>query len=54
MRRLIICADGTWNTPDKSKGGVLTPTNVTKMARAICAVDDRGGSQSTSIYLPLH
>jgi len=45
MRRLVICADGTWNTADKVKSGVPVPTNVTKMARAICATDDAGVSQ---------
>ncbi|MGH8225146.1 MAG: DUF2235 domain-containing protein [Gammaproteobacteria bacterium] len=31
QRRLIVCFDGTWNTPDKGKN----PTNVVKMVRAI-------------------
>ena len=31
MRRLIVCFDGTWNTPDKGDN----PTNVVKMVRAI-------------------
>jgi len=31
-KSLIICCDGTWNKPDQGGG----PTNVTKMARAIC------------------
>jgi len=29
-RRLIVCSDGTWNTPDQN-----SPTNVVKIARAI-------------------
>lgn len=45
MRRLVICADGTWNTPDKQQNGVPTPTNVMKMARAVCPVADDGASQ---------
>jgi uncharacterized protein (DUF2235 family) len=45
MRRLVICADGTWNTPDKTSKGTPVPTNVIKMARAICPVDDRDLSQ---------
>src|SRR3954469_13348738 len=45
MRRLVICADGTWNTPDKTEKGTPVPTNVIKMARAICPVDDRDVSQ---------
>jgi uncharacterized protein (DUF2235 family) len=35
MRRLIACADGTWNTPDHFDRGVAAPTNVVKLARAI-------------------
>ncbi len=34
-RRLIVCSDGTWNTPDHTDKGVLAPTNVVKMARSI-------------------
>lgn len=30
-KALVVCCDGTWNTPDQQGG----PTNVTKMARAI-------------------
>jgi uncharacterized protein (DUF2235 family) len=45
MRRLIICADGTWNRPDGSKVGQPKPTNVTKIARAICPVASDGTSQ---------
>jgi uncharacterized protein (DUF2235 family) len=33
--RVIVCADGTWNTPDETSGGVATPTNVVKMFRAL-------------------
>jgi uncharacterized protein (DUF2235 family) len=45
MRRLIVCADGTWNRPDQRAGGVEAPTNVVKLARAIAPVDSRGVSQ---------
>jgi uncharacterized protein (DUF2235 family) len=45
MRRLVICADGTWNTADERKRGAKTPTNVTRMARTICPVADDGTSQ---------
>ena len=35
-KRLIICADGTWNEPDQiDKKGVRKPSNVVKTARAI-------------------
>jgi uncharacterized protein (DUF2235 family) len=42
MRRLIVCADGTWNSNDEAKGH---PTNVVKMARAIRPVAPDGTSQ---------
>lgn len=45
MRRLILCADGTWNRPDQRNGGVEAPTNVVKLARAIAPVDSKGISQ---------
>jgi len=37
MKRIIICADGTWNVRDQidKKSGHRHPTNVTKLARAI-------------------
>src|SRR5262245_5772885 len=37
MKRLIICADGTWNLRDQTdeKTGKRRPTNVTKLARAV-------------------
>lgn len=37
MKRIILCADGTWNEPDQidKDTGKRRPTNVTKIARAI-------------------
>ena len=35
MRNLVICLDGTWNTPDQRDRGRQIPSNVVKMARAI-------------------
>lgn len=35
MKRIVICCDGTWNTPDQTDNGVAEPTNVTKLALAI-------------------
>ena len=37
MKRLVICADGTWNQRDQvdPEAGRARPTNVTKVARAI-------------------
>jgi len=45
MRRLIICNDGTWNSPDDKDRGKTKPTNVTKLSRAINPVDEQGVSQ---------
>ena len=41
MKTLIVCCDGTWNRPDQGGG----PTNVTKLARAICPENDQGEVQ---------
>lgn len=37
MKRIVICADGTWNEPERKdeKSGKMLPTNVLKVARAI-------------------
>ena len=35
MKRIVICCDGTWNTPDQTDRGMAEPTNVTKLALAI-------------------
>ncbi|HWO94153.1 MAG TPA: DUF2235 domain-containing protein, partial [Dehalococcoidia bacterium] len=45
LRRLIICCDGTWNTPDRTDGGIGVPTNVVRMARAIPPVAPDGTPQ---------
>ena len=42
-RRLVVCFDGTWNTPAKD----ATSTNVVKLVRAIRNRDDDGISQIT-------
>lgn len=34
MKRIVICADGTWNRPEKTRGEDF-PTNVLKLARAV-------------------
>lgn len=41
MRRLIICADGTWNTPDSKAGA----SNVVKLARAVLPAAPAGTAQ---------
>lgn len=44
-RRIIICADGTWNTPDQRHGNTIALTNVCKIAQAIAPTDKEGKSQ---------
>lgn len=39
MKRLVICCDGTWNTPNQKDGETVCPSNVVKTARAILARD---------------
>ena len=47
MKRIVICADGTWNIRDQvdKRTGKRRPTNVTKVARAIRARDAKGIDQ---------
>jgi uncharacterized protein (DUF2235 family) len=47
MKRLVLCADGTWNTRDQQNedSGKRCPTNVTKVARAVRPRDDNGVDQ---------
>jgi len=44
MKRIIICADGTWNRPEKDLGEDF-PTNVLRLSRAIKPVDVKGVPQ---------
>lgn len=37
-RNLVICCDGTWNTPTQTDRGRVVPSNVIKMARAVVDV----------------
>ena len=41
-KRIVVCCDGTWNTPDQ-----LAPTNVSKVAQAIAPKDPFGREQHT-------
>ena len=43
-KRIVICCDGTWNTPDANEGDALS-TNVVKMAHAVKPRDDKGVDQ---------
>ncbi|MGH7619274.1 MAG: phospholipase effector Tle1 domain-containing protein, partial [Gemmatimonadaceae bacterium] len=46
-RRIVVCADGTWNTPDQKDGGKIAKTNVRKIHEAIdaCPVASDGVQQ---------
>ncbi|MGH8610664.1 MAG: DUF2235 domain-containing protein [Gammaproteobacteria bacterium] len=44
-KRIVICVDGTWNTPDQRDRGRLSSTNVAKMAEAIAPRDNKGMNQ---------
>ena len=50
MKRLVLCCDGTWNTPDQVRGGRPVPTNVTKVAMAVAA--DGDGTEQRVYYQP--
>jgi uncharacterized protein (DUF2235 family) len=45
-KRLVLCCDGTWNTPDQTRDGKPCRTNVTKVARAVAAADPDGIGQA--------
>jgi uncharacterized protein (DUF2235 family) len=44
-KRLVVCCDGTWNTPDQTSDGQPCPTNVTKIALAVAPEDMAGTAQ---------
>jgi uncharacterized protein (DUF2235 family) len=44
-KRLVLCCDGTWNTPDQQQDGRPCPTNVTKVALGLARQDDAGVEQ---------
>ncbi|WP_018861498.1 MULTISPECIES: DUF2235 domain-containing protein [unclassified Thioalkalivibrio] len=43
-RRIVICADGTWNRPEEDVESDV-PTNVLRLARAVAPVDAAGDTQ---------
>src|SRR6478609_2757905 len=45
MTNLVICCDGTWNTPDERDRGVPVPTNVVRIFNAVAPRDARGDEQ---------
>jgi uncharacterized protein (DUF2235 family) len=44
-KRIVICCDGTWNEPDQINNFRFSPTNVTKIARAIAPISSNGKEQ---------
>ena len=34
-KRVVVCCDGTWNTPDERRDGAAEPTNVAKLALSV-------------------
>ncbi|WP_300366046.1 DUF2235 domain-containing protein [Hydrogenimonas sp.] len=45
MYNLIVCADGTWNTPDQKEYDIPTPTNVVRIFNALDKFDKDGNEQ---------
>jgi len=45
VKRLIVCCDGTWNTPDQERDDQPTPTNVVRLHNAVVADRDDGIEQ---------
>ncbi len=44
-KRLVICCDGTWNTPDRVDRGEVCPSNVAKIALSIARAGADGTEQ---------
>jgi len=44
-KRIVVCCDGTWNTPDQQDNGKPSPTNVVKTVRTVAEADSRGSPQ---------
>ena len=44
-RKLVVCADGTWNPVEKTKEGVFISTNVSKLAASLARHDQHGREQ---------
>jgi uncharacterized protein (DUF2235 family) len=50
-KRLVVCCDGTWNTPDQRTAGKPSSTNVTKIALAVAPQDHTGREQRMFYHL---
>lgn len=47
MANLVICCDGTWNTPDNKDGDLPAPTNVYKFYKSLREKDNDGVKQKS-------
>lgn len=45
MANIVICCDGTWNTPEQLDKGVPAPTNVVRLYNAVAQTDAKGVHQ---------
>jgi len=45
MGNLVVCCDGTWNTPEQREEGVPVPTNVVRLYNAVAERDGAGAEQ---------
>ncbi len=45
MKNIVICCDGTWNTPEDMDDGVPAPTNVVRIFNAVAEKSDQGHAQ---------
>ena len=56
MKRIVLCADGTWNVRDQVDKGSNTrrPTNVTKVARAVRPRASNGTDQAVFYHCLLY
>ena len=50
MKRLVVCADGTWNEPEQKDKNKAAPTNVVKFATALLPKDDNGVEQVVAYH----
>jgi uncharacterized protein (DUF2235 family) len=44
-KSLVVCCDGTWNRPDELSGGLVAPTNVSKIALGLASHRADGAEQ---------
>lgn len=45
MTNIVICCDGTWNTPEDKELGVPIPTNVVRIYNVLADMDEHGTKQ---------